>query len=194
MKKVLILMAIFLFLLLTSVLSFADPIFNIANDSIEDKVNGAIYATYQNSGDFLGIVVGNNDGNGGLALTEDSIEDFLDLNDEDFVLVQTPSISYTGAGLSSGTWETVAPVNSISFYVVKAANAFAIYQVDPPDGAGSWSTYDLWKAGYGGNGALQISHFNGYNPGAPVPEPATMLLLGSGLVGLAGFGRKKFKK
>ena len=29
---------------------------------------------------------------------------------------------------------------------------------------------------------------------APVPEPATILLFGSGLVGLAGFGRKKFKK
>jgi PEP-CTERM motif len=28
----------------------------------------------------------------------------------------------------------------------------------------------------------------------PVPEPSTVLLLGLGLVGLAGFGRKKFKK
>ena len=38
----------------------------------------------------------------------------------------------------------------------------------------------------------KLSHIDEFNGGTPVPEPATMLLVAIGLIGLAGFGRKKF--
>jgi hypothetical protein len=42
--------------------------------------------------------------------------------------------------------------------------------------------------------AWAIAVFDGDVSVTPVPEPGTMLLLGPGLLALAGYGRKKFFK
>ena len=48
--------------------------------------------------------------------------------------------------------------------------------------------------GASSNGEYQIFRTQIGDIPAPVPEPATLFLLGSGLIGLAGFGRKKLSK
>ena len=62
---------------------------------------------------------------------------------------------------------------------------------------GVWSVLNKNWGAYNIQGpiALAVSaHSQDYLIAVPVPEPATMLLFGIGLVGIAGFSRKKIKK
>lgn len=95
------------------------------------------------------------------------------------------------SGNFTGTWTTDDP---IEFYTVKASNQFALYWIDGGATQGFWSTEHLQNKG---GKQPQISHLSTWNtlesseiPSNPVPEPGTMILLGIGILGLAGVGRK----
>lgn len=108
-------------------------------------------------------------------------------------------------GATGGAWEYGEFLGNTSTYVNshitggdqlpanKAVITFSpgyLIEISIPVAGLNWTSGEVgifWAGATCGNDIIEGS--------APVPEPATMLLLGSGLVGLAGFGRKRlFKK
>lgn len=183
----------FLFLLSMALAGnvFATPIANTAGDTFEDLSDGSVFGYYQNSGRLLFIQQGNNEGNN-LGTVESLIESYLH-NDVELTIAN--NVSFSSHDSNSGTWSTINPMGAISAYSVKAGNYYALYLLEQAESTGSWSTFDIWRfggPGTGGNDSLQISHFTGYNPTASVPEPASMILFGAGLV-VFGFARKFIK-
>jgi hypothetical protein len=88
-----------------------------------------------------------------------------------------------------GYW--YAGSSTVYYYSVKAGPQYAVRSYTGIGGSslGCWTTEPLLVGSGQQPGISHISFFGTQG----VPEPATLLLLGSGLVGLAMFGRKRFK-
>lgn len=91
----------------------------------------------------------------------------------------TPGGSCTIFRTSDGDYDPNGGFLTYSFGSSVLADTFTFFGVSSING---WKDFSVNSIEIAGSGA------------APVPEPSSMLLLGTGLVGLAGFGRKKLRK
>jgi hypothetical protein len=73
---------------------------------------------------------------------------------------------------------------------------YVAFDVDASGLSGLYSLhFDLYSADFDGDGKVEyVAPFSHDAQSTSVPEPATMLLLGTGLIGLAGTGRRKYRK
>ncbi len=145
--------------------------------------------SYTNSGLLVDVYSGND-----VVTTLES----LGYETDSYVKVDLPdsanSLEYSNGELTvsssdgwySGQWSIDYAIN---YYIVKASNYFAVYSLASSSTDGTWSTADI--VNNGGN-IPRLSHLTTFGSGSvPVPEPATLILFGSGFVGLALYSRRR---
>lgn len=86
-----------------------------------------------------------------------------------------------------GNWTSTT---TIYFYTIKAGNGFELYHIEGGASSGTWAIQDL-KAGNNNQNTPGISHFTTWTYESAVPIPPSVILFGSGLIGVVGLTRRR---
>lgn len=180
--------------------SLSESAFAYSAADIVDRSGGVYTNPDSFTGEYLFTVMDNQ------VIVDDFIVEQINLKIEPDVLGldfygkdNTSGTDQDGLGITvetfdegyNGTWQTDNG-DFINFYTVKSANEWALYWIEG-DGANSglWTTDHLLTPNE--RNTPDISHLSLYTSTAVIPEPSTVFLLGIGLLGILGLGRK-FKK
>lgn len=174
-------------------------------DNYLAPTDNALYTVWAGGNDFLQersfITAANNIGTALENLYGDGARDILVGNLPD--IGATPAFYY-GENAAVATYWTLgfnAQLENVLSNFEESYDDAILYKLDA---YGLFSDFvpgsNEWKALFWDDGfhPSSVGHKliaeNAYTEVAPVPEPSTIVLMGLGLVGLAGLGRKKFKK
>lgn len=174
-------------------------------DNYVAPTNDALYTVWAGANDFLQersfISAANNIGTALENLYTDGARDILVGNLPDIgatpAFISTPDATvatYWTLGFNAQL-ETVLSDFKESYddAILYKLDAYGIFSDFVP-GSEEWADLFWFDGFHPSSEGHQLIADIAYTKVAPVPEPSTIVLMGLGLVGLAGFGRKKFKK
>ena len=179
-----------------------DPLTSVLDMTLEGQPADAYYEIFQNNDDvgLVNAAIGNNYGSGPFTLLDKTDKTGVAFGGITFVLTaqQNTAGAYTGQYTLGWSGGTIPPTKWFDFaFAIKAGSEqFNVYLFDDIP---LYGTPGLYGGEYhitflnGGGQIPNLSHLSVYGRTgtAVVPEPATMLLFGTGLAGMAAVARRR---